>query len=207
MALRKEILYWVKYFLNTKKIHPTSNYTIKNSTEYDTKHSDIDDLPYTTLLYGNGPGYGIAKQDGVISGKNTIQAAAVPRVWATHGGEDVPVFATGPLANLFSGSFDQTYIPHAIAYIACLDYFKERCGCLYFNCDSSNQIDNNLNDLSMRLNVSCVEGECEDNVVQMINENHVVAQMRLVSYNNATKMYSWKLYVVFCIIGFLINVF
>ncbi|KAL6259664.1 hypothetical protein P5V15_009580 [Pogonomyrmex californicus] len=54
--------------------------------------------------------------------------AGVPRAWATHGGEDVPVFAIGPLAGaLFSGSIDQSYIPHAIAYAACLAHHASRC--------------------------------------------------------------------------------
>lgn len=52
----------------------------------------------------------------------------MPRAWATHGGEDVPVFAIGPLASaLFSGSVDQSYIPHAIAYAACLAHHASRC--------------------------------------------------------------------------------
>lgn len=57
-----------------------------------------------------------------------FQTAGVPRTWATHGGEDVPVFAIGPLANiLFSGSIDQSYIPHAIAYAACMGRHASRC--------------------------------------------------------------------------------
>ncbi|KAK1128122.1 hypothetical protein K0M31_003607 [Melipona bicolor] len=54
--------------------------------------------------------------------------AGVPRAWATHGGEDVPVFAIGPLASvLFSGSVDQSYIPHAISYASCLGHYASRC--------------------------------------------------------------------------------
>lgn len=38
------------------------------------------------------------------------------------------VSAQGPLATtLFSGTVDQSYIPHAIAYIACLGPHKARC--------------------------------------------------------------------------------
>ncbi|TGZ58081.1 Uncharacterized protein DBV15_09710 [Temnothorax longispinosus] len=59
---------------------------------------------------------------------NFNPTAGVPRAWATHGGEDVPVFAVGPLASaLFSGSVDQSYIPHAIAYAACLAHHASRC--------------------------------------------------------------------------------
>lgn len=57
-----------------------------------------------------------------------MHGAAVPRQWATHGGEDVPVYSQGPLAGaLLGGSMDQTYLPHAIAYIACFVDFAERC--------------------------------------------------------------------------------
>lgn len=40
----------------------------------------------------------------------------------------MPIFAIGPLATvLFSGSVDQSYIPHAISYAACLDHHASRC--------------------------------------------------------------------------------
>lgn len=86
----------------------------------DTAVSDVDGRPYTTLLYGNGPGYSSPRVDN-SSGVNAVHGSAVPRQWATHGGEDVPVYAQGPMATkLFSGTVDQSYIPHAVAYAACL---------------------------------------------------------------------------------------
>lgn len=99
----------------------------------DTKPSDIDGLLYSTLLYGNGPGYSSPRA--VLSNtttnsheRNAVHGSAVPRQWATHGGEDVPVYAQGPLATtLFTGTMDQSYIPHAIAYIACLGEHSRRC--------------------------------------------------------------------------------
>lgn len=65
----------------------------------------------------------------LISRSRSLQTAGVPRAWATHGGEDVPVFAIGPLSSiLFSGSIDQSYIPHAISYAACLQSeHADRC--------------------------------------------------------------------------------
>ncbi|KAG7212353.1 hypothetical protein KM043_012674 [Ampulex compressa] len=94
----------------------------------DSKVSDVDGQPYTTLLYGNGPGYKQPRNILREAGKDSMQTAGVPRKWATHGGEDVPVFAIGPLANvLFSGSIDQSYIPHAIAYASCLAHHASRC--------------------------------------------------------------------------------
>ncbi|CAG0916471.1 unnamed protein product [Notodromas monacha] len=84
----------------------------------DTRPSDVDNMPYTTLLYGNGPGYGVAgsgqdfhddaggadqhaavasrRQDLSLvdtTASDYIQQSAVPRKWETHGGEDVPVYA------------------------------------------------------------------------------------------------------------------
>uniref|UniRef100_A0A1B6EBV1 alkaline phosphatase n=1 Tax=Clastoptera arizonana TaxID=38151 RepID=A0A1B6EBV1_9HEMI len=99
----------------------------------DTKVSDIDGLPYSTLLYGNGPGYSNPRviPSNITTSfdeQNAVHGAAVPRQWATHGGEDVPVYAQGPLATtVFSGTVDQSYIPHGIAYIACLGEHSKRC--------------------------------------------------------------------------------
>lgn len=90
-------------------------------------------MPYTTLLYGNGPGFGRhpTRRENITGSdsrdKNYVQQAAVPRQWATHGGEDVPVYAQGPMAHAFRGVIDQTYIPHAIAYAACVGSQKDRC--------------------------------------------------------------------------------
>lgn len=100
------------------------------------KPSDVDGLPYSTLLYGNGPGHSAEHRlvpmlnatDAEVY--NRLHGAAVPRQWATHGGEDVPVYAAGPpgvTQALFSGTFDQSYVPHAIAYVACLAEHSKRC--------------------------------------------------------------------------------
>lgn len=102
----------------------------------DAKPSDVDGLPYSTLLYANGPGHSadhrlvpmVNATDAETH--NRLHGAAVPRQWATHGGEDVPVYAAGPpgiTQALFSGTFDQSYVPHAIAYVACLAEHAERC--------------------------------------------------------------------------------
>ncbi|CAH1373798.1 unnamed protein product [Tenebrio molitor] len=99
----------------------------------DSKVSDIDGQPYTTILYGNGPGYATPRivpmnTTTASDDRNQVHGSAVPRQWATHGGEDVPVYALGPLATtLFTGTFDQSYIPHAVAYSACLGEHRLRC--------------------------------------------------------------------------------
>ncbi|XP_012551340.1 alkaline phosphatase [Bombyx mori] len=99
----------------------------------DTVVSDIDGLRYTTLLYGTGPGHSEPRALPFNSSSSTnqadaVHAAAVPRQWATHGGEDVPIYALGPMATiLFAGVVEQSYIPHAIAYAACLAHHAKRC--------------------------------------------------------------------------------
>ncbi|KAF9814163.1 hypothetical protein SFRURICE_014772, partial [Spodoptera frugiperda] len=99
----------------------------------DTVVSDIDGLRYTTLLYGTGPGHSEPRAlplNTTTSAANAdaVHAAAVPRQWATHGAEDVPIYALGPMATtLFAGVVEQSYIPHAIAYAACIAHQSRRC--------------------------------------------------------------------------------
>ncbi|XP_050537654.1 alkaline phosphatase-like isoform X2 [Daktulosphaira vitifoliae] len=125
----------------------------------DSKSSDIDGLPYSTLLYGNGPGY--SSEHRLVPMMNATEAethnqlhsAAVPRQWATHGGEDVPVYAIGPpgiTQALFSGTFDQSYVPHAIAYVACLGEYSKRC----------QQITNNTVDTPLKHSPGSVKQGC-----------------------------------------------
>jgi hypothetical protein len=47
----------------------------------------------------------------------------------THGGEDVPIYANGPMSFLFTGTVEQSYIPHAMAYAACIgsNYNDKNC--------------------------------------------------------------------------------
>jgi len=96
-----------------------------------------DGLPATTLAYTNGDGY----RDGVwqaeegkcrradLSDEDSQsmtfkQPSLYPRDSATHSGEDVLIFAKGPFAHLFTGIHEQSYIPHAMAYAACISPFE-----------------------------------------------------------------------------------
>jgi alkaline phosphatase len=80
-------------------------------------------LPYTTLGYANGPGW----RDAIATGQkrpdltgvdttalNFLQEATVPLSSETHAGEDVPVFASGPMAHLVRGSMEQNWIFHVM---------------------------------------------------------------------------------------------
>ena len=88
----------------------------------------LDELPYTTLSYSNGPG-AIAVRDATkkerarrdLSNVDTaapdyLQQALVPLAAETHGGEDVPIYAGGPWAQLFQHTVEQNYIFHVMRY-------------------------------------------------------------------------------------------
>ena len=77
-----------------------------------------DGKPYTTLSYANGPG-GVNGPRADLTGVDTTakdftQQALVPLGSETHAGEDVPVYARGPMANLLTGVFEQNYIFHVM---------------------------------------------------------------------------------------------
>lgn len=92
-----------------------------------------DLLPYTTLMYGNGPGYKVVdnKRPDIhnvnTKSKDYVQLSAVPADKETHGGEDVAVLARGPMAHLFQGVQEQNYIAHAMGYAACVGQDLRHC--------------------------------------------------------------------------------
>ncbi|XP_012683429.2 alkaline phosphatase, tissue-nonspecific isozyme [Clupea harengus] len=96
--------------------------------------SDIDQKPFTSILYGNGPGFKLI--DGLRENVSTVDyqqnnyqaQSAVPLRFETHGGEDVAVFSKGPMAHLLHGVQEQNYIPHVMAYAACVGQNHEHCG-------------------------------------------------------------------------------
>ncbi|XP_065093665.1 membrane-bound alkaline phosphatase-like [Ochlerotatus camptorhynchus] len=101
--------------------------------------SDEDGLPYTTLSYANGAGYYRTYKDANhaeredISGYNyedynTQYLATVPLSSEAHGGEDVAVFASGPLAHVFRGNIEQNVLPDLISYAAKIGQYLENGG-------------------------------------------------------------------------------
>lgn len=91
--------------------------------------SNIDKKPYQLLTYSSGLGHNYYNETtAMLDNFNSYHKATIPSTWANHGGDDVPLYAVGPLANiLFSGSMDQTFIPHAIAFAMCLFDYQDRC--------------------------------------------------------------------------------
>ncbi|NXD76526.1 PPBI phosphatase, partial [Halcyon senegalensis] len=105
-------------------------YTLRGSSIFGLAPSKATDQKnYTSILYGNGPGYpGNVRPDMDDNTANQFsykQQAAVPLDSETHGGEDVAILAKGPMAHLFHGVQEQTYVAHVMAYAACLEPYTD----------------------------------------------------------------------------------
>lgn len=94
-------------------------------------YSDVTQLPFTVITYGNGPGFSDSKENFTneeVAKPDYVQRSAFPLKEETHGGEDVAVYATGPWAHLYTGVHDQSYIPHVMAHAACIGRFTgDKC--------------------------------------------------------------------------------
>ena len=87
-----------------------------------------DRLPYTTLMYTTGPGAGRANLTGVnTSHPEYRQQAVVKMNQETHGGEDVAIYARGPMSHLFHTTHEQHYVAHVMAYASCVGANKKHC--------------------------------------------------------------------------------
>ncbi|GFR70748.1 alkaline phosphatase-like [Elysia marginata] len=89
-----------------------------------------DGKPYTTLTYSNGPGFTEIRANRTgqnISGIDFVQYAGVGMQWETHGGEDVGIYAQGPMAHLFHTTHEQSYIGHVIMYASCYGFYADNC--------------------------------------------------------------------------------
>ena len=51
----------------------------------------------------------------------------MPLYSETHGGEEVPIYARGPMSHLFSGIHEQSYIAHVIAHASCIGPQTSHC--------------------------------------------------------------------------------
>ncbi|NXC47438.1 PPBI phosphatase, partial [Penelope pileata] len=105
-------------------------YTLRGSSIFGLAPQQATDLKnYTSILYGNGPGYpGGNRPDmdsNIVEDFSYTQQAAVPLDSETHGGEDVAILAKGPMAYLFHGVQEQNYIAHVMAYAACLEPYTD----------------------------------------------------------------------------------
>ncbi|MED6278928.1 hypothetical protein CHARACLAT_029098, partial [Characodon lateralis] len=96
---------------------------VSRSLAKDKKH-------FTTAVYGNGPGYQIVNgtrpdmNESISSMNDYEQQTPVPLESETHGIEDVAIFAKGPMSHLFHSVQEQSYIPHVMAYAACIEPYE-----------------------------------------------------------------------------------
>lgn len=93
-----------------------------------------DRLPYSTLSYANGPGFNNSfNADGSRSNyaefpfeNHKFQyPTGVPLEKETHGGDDVSVYASGPMSHLFTGHYEQNNIPLLMAYAMKIGPYNE----------------------------------------------------------------------------------
>ena len=113
------------------------------------KNTSDANLTYTSLGYANGPGglrkirtHNLTNQEvgectffglflfdsrrekfeiiNLKENKNYIQESAVYRRSETHGGEDVPIYATGPMSYLFRNTVEQTFIFDVMTFATCM---------------------------------------------------------------------------------------
>lgn len=87
--------------------------------------SELDNLPYSTISYANGPsaevnytGHRHNISNDNLDADDYQYPSLVKLKDETHGGDDVLVFARGPWAHLFTGSFEQNVIPVIISHAA-----------------------------------------------------------------------------------------
>ncbi|XP_049957900.1 membrane-bound alkaline phosphatase-like [Schistocerca serialis cubense] len=106
-----------------------SGYAARGNDIFGFAGSDSESMPYQTLGYANGPQpYLQTTEDGsrrnlaeVETGDKEYEfPSMVPLFVETHGGDDVAVLSRGPWSHLLTGVFEQNYIPHVMAYAACV---------------------------------------------------------------------------------------
>ncbi|RCN30957.1 alkaline phosphatase family protein [Ancylostoma caninum] len=79
------------------------------------------------LFFASGPGFrgGLRMADDHVHEEERAdplyrQPASVPMTHGAHGGEDVGIWADGPLAHLFSSSLENTEVAYIIKFLLCL---------------------------------------------------------------------------------------
>ncbi|KAK3871384.1 hypothetical protein Pcinc_023461, partial [Petrolisthes cinctipes] len=138
-------------------------------------YSDVDGLPYTSLLYTNGPGYR-GEIDGVRPDPSTEDytdphyagASTVPMIESHHAGEDVILYAKGPHSHLFTGIHENAYIPHAVRYAACVGDGQQFCSSSNPSSSNPSKLSSNLSNPSSNLpnpSSNPSENDVDDEVV------------------------------------------
>ncbi|KAH9286458.1 Intestinal-type alkaline phosphatase 1 [Echinococcus granulosus] len=97
----------------------------------------LDGKGMLPLMYTSGPAGAVnttrlnlsALSNPTLHGTNFQQPTFIPLPWATHGGEDVGVYATGVFSYLFHSTVDNTFIGQSMKYALCLRPFEMEPHC------------------------------------------------------------------------------
>jgi len=103
---------------------------------------------FPILSYANGPGFmrlkvnensektnweAIERSNVLSSGESAaptfIQPSGVPLDSETHGGDDVGIWATGPMSHLFHKTHEQSYIGHVMSHAGCIGPHADAVRC------------------------------------------------------------------------------
>ena len=63
----------------------------------------------------------------VYTAVDRVYESPFPLYYETHAAEDVQIFASGPMSHIFTGVHEQAFIPHGMAYAACIGQDKSHC--------------------------------------------------------------------------------
>jgi alkaline phosphatase len=72
------------------------------------------------------------------------QPVNVPLASETHGGEDVAVYARGPMSHIFAGVVEQNYLAHAMAYASCVGSNRNHCAANTASGGRQSQLNNGI---------------------------------------------------------------
>ncbi|KAF5405631.1 hypothetical protein PHET_00837 [Paragonimus heterotremus] len=102
----------------------------RNILDLDNSQLARDGYPYLISAYFNGPGASVYEPRRDPSNDRIFrdgyrQQALVPLASATHAADDVPLYAIGPLSQLFHRAVDNTYVAHATMFALCLEQYKK----------------------------------------------------------------------------------
>ena len=65
----------------------------------------------------------------ITADKDYRQQSAVSLDSETHGGEDVGIYARGPMSHMFHGVHENIYIAHVMAYASCVGDYSQLDQC------------------------------------------------------------------------------
>merc|ERR1712223_1953897 len=117
--------------------NPIFGYVYDEKMTHTSEYGDGTKRPYFTISYANGNGYfdhyaANDNQDAPpwkdprnLNFTNNVDfrhpaMMPGPDESESHGGEDVSVYATGPMSHLLNGVYEQSFIADVMAYSACL---------------------------------------------------------------------------------------